>query len=88
MGWNELSLKSQHPVLCNVRSGDEVYFVHSYYPDPVNKQDILATSQHGVEFAAVLGYRNIIATQFHVEKSGPVGLKILRDFVRWDGKIW
>ena len=88
MGWNELNLKHQHPVLCNVRTGDEVYFVHSYYPDPVNKQNVLATSQYGIEFAAVLGKQNIIATQFHVEKSGPVGLKILRDFAEWDGTPW
>ena len=85
MGWNELHVNRAHPVLRHVRSGDEVYFVHSYYPDPGNERDVLATSRYGVEFAAVIGARNIIATQFHVEKSGPVGLKILSDFVDWDG---
>ncbi len=85
MGWNELHVNRAHPVLRHVRSGEEVYFVHSYYPDPGNERDVLATSRYGVEFAAVIGTRNIIATQFHVEKSGPVGLKILSDFVEWDG---
>ncbi len=85
MGWNQLRVNRAHPVLRHVRSGDEVYFVHSYYPAPGDEQDVLATSRYGVEFAAVIGRRNIVATQFHVEKSGPVGLKILDEFVNWDG---
>jgi glutamine amidotransferase len=86
MGWNELRASHGHPVLRHIRPGDEVYFVHSYYPAPGDARDVLATSRYGVEFAAVIGRENIVATQFHVEKSGPVGLKILGEFARWDGK--
>lgn len=85
MGWNELRANRAHPVLRQLRPGDEVYFVHSYYPAPADGRDVLATSRYGVEFAAVIGRENIVATQFHVEKSGPAGLKILGEFVRWDG---
>ncbi len=85
MGWNELRASRAHPVLRQLRPGDEVYFVHSYYPAPADGRDVLATSRYGVEFAAVIGRENIVATQFHVEKSGPAGLKILGEFVRWDG---
>lgn len=85
MGWNELRANRAHPVLRQLRPGDEVYFVHSYYPAPADERDVLATSRYGVEFAAVIGRENIVATQFHVEKSGPAGLRILGEFVRWDG---
>jgi len=85
MGWNALRVDRTHPLLRHVRPGDEVYFVHSYYPAPADERDVLATTRYGVEFAAVIGRRNIVATQFHVEKSGPVGLKILGEFVHWDG---
>ena len=86
MGWNEIRVSRIHPVLRHLRPGDEVYFVHSYYPAPVSEQDVLATSRYDVGFAAVIGRNNIVATQFHVEKSGPVGLRILDEFVKWDGK--
>ena len=85
MGWNALRVDRTHPLLRHVRRGDEVYFVHSYYPAPADERDVLATTRYGVEFAAVIGRHNIVATQFHVEKSGPVGLKILGEFVHWDG---
>ena len=85
MGWNALRVDRAHPVLRHLRTGEEVYFVHSYYPAPADGRDTLATSRYGVEFAAVIGRRNIVATQFHVEKSGPVGLRILGEFVKWDG---
>ena len=85
MGWNALRVDRTHPLLRHVRPGDEVYFVHSYYPAPADERDVLATTRYGVEFAAVIGRHNIVATQFHVEKSGPVGLKILGEFVHWDG---
>ena len=85
MGWNALRVDRAHPVLRHVRPDDEVYFVHSFYPAPDDERDVLARSRYGVEFAAVIGRRNIVAAQFHVEKSGPVGLKMLGEFARWDG---
>jgi len=87
MGWNELRIHKTHPVLERVQSGDEVYFVHSYFPEPASEGNVLATCSYGKDFAAVIGSQNIIATQFHVEKSGPVGLDILRGFLEWDGSL-
>jgi len=84
MGWNRITIKRQHPVLRNVSAADEFYFVHGFYPDPDNATDVLATTDHGVSFAAVIGTKNIIATQFHPEKSGKPGLAILKNFCRWN----
>jgi glutamine amidotransferase len=87
MGWNEVSLVAgrEHPVLRGIPPGSEFYFVHSYYLRPADPQAILATSEHGVTFPAIVGHGNLIATQFHSEKSGPVGLAILRNFAGWSG---
>ncbi len=87
MGWNSVTLASgrDHPVLRGVPDGAEFYFVHSYYLRPADPADIYATSSHGVTFPAIIGHGNLIATQFHSEKSGPVGLAILRSFAAWDG---
>ena len=87
MGWNEVRLIAgrDHPVLRGIPSGSEFYFVHSYYLRPADPRDILATSEHGVTFPAIVGHANLIATQFHSEKSGPVGLAILSNFARWSG---
>ncbi len=87
MGWNEVSQVAgkQHPVLRGVPDGTEFYFVHSYYLRPADPAAVLATAEHGVAFPAIIGQRNLIATQFHSEKSGPVGLAILRNFAAWNG---
>ncbi|MDA1190267.1 MAG: imidazole glycerol phosphate synthase subunit HisH [Candidatus Poribacteria bacterium] len=80
MGWNELSLKQSIPHFSDVKNGDYVYFVHSYYPDPSDTSVIAATTDYGVEFASAVAYENVVATQFHPEKSQRVGLSILRAF--------
>ena len=87
MGWNEVNLLPgrDHPVLRGLPNWAEFYFVHSYYLRPADPADILATSEHGVTFPAIVGHGNLIATQFHSEKSGPVGLTILRNFAQWSG---
>ena len=87
MGWNNVSLLSgrNHPVLRGLPNGAEFYFVHSYYLRPADSANILATSAHGVTFPAIVGHRNLIATQFHSEKSGPVGLAFLSNFAQWSG---
>jgi glutamine amidotransferase len=85
MGWNNVRVKREHPVLQDVEVGSEFYFVHSYYPLPRCEEHVLATSEYGIRFPAVVGYRNLIATQFHPEKSGRVGLALLRRFGAWDG---
>lgn len=86
MGWNEVRVKRAHPMLEGIKTGDEFYFVHSYFPSPANEEHILAVSDHGEEFCCALGRDNLFAAQFHPEKSGPVGLSLLARFSDWDGR--
>jgi len=84
IGWNELTIEREHPMLKDMRSGDEFYFVHSYYAKPLNEAHILGTSNYGdKKFCAVIGKDNLFATQFHLEKSGKLGLKLLAAFRDW-----
>ena len=85
MGWNNVSLVKRHPVLRGIPDGAEFYFVHSYFLRPAEPSNVYATCEHGVTFAAIIGFRNLIATQFHSEKSGSVGLTILKNFSGWSG---
>ena len=86
MGWNEVSFRRDHPVFSNVPTASEFYFVHSYYPDPSEDAHILGTTDYGTTFTAAVGRQNLVAVQFHPEKSGPPGLQILKNFCRWDGR--
>lgn len=86
MGWNEVRVIRPHPVLAGIRAGDECYFVHSYYAAPTHRRDALAVSDYGGEFVCAVGRGNYVATQFHTEKSGRVGLDLLARFLRWDGR--
>lgn len=84
MGWNDLIVKpNDHPVLAEIKSGDHAYFVHSYYFIPSNNNEALVEVDYGIRIAAVLAKDNIIATQFHPEKSDKIGLKLLRNFINW-----
>lgn len=83
MGWNRIELQQEHPVLAGLKPSDEFYFVHGYYPDPLHADHIVGKTRYGIEFASVIGYRNIIATQFHPEKSGHPGLNLLHNFCHW-----
>jgi glutamine amidotransferase len=85
MGWNEVKVVKSHPLLADIKKGDEFYFVHSYYPSPADKQNIYATADYGGDFCCALGYKNLFATQFHLEKSGRLGLELLKRFAQWDG---
>ncbi|MGD8998581.1 MAG: imidazole glycerol phosphate synthase subunit HisH [Anaerolineae bacterium] len=85
MGWNEVVVAQQHPILKGVRGGEEFYFVHSYYPLPHSDSHVFATCEYGLTFPAAIGSRNLFATQFHPEKSGRIGLGLLRNFCEWDG---
>lgn len=79
IGWNALNIRRDCPILKYVREGDHVYYVHSYHA--VNCADeIVATSEYGVPVAGVVQRGNVYGTQFHPEKSGPVGLSILKAF--------
>jgi len=82
VGWNSVSVRSSHPLLEGVSSGEHFYFVHSYYAEPVQQQAVLATAEYGVEFPAVVGRDNVFGLQFHPEKSGRPGLRVLANFGR------
>ena len=87
MGWNAVRFVKDHPVLAGLDSGGEYYFVHSYYPAPDDPDMIIGrTGYADVDFASIAGRENVIATQFHPEKSGKIGLKLLDNFCTWDGK--
>lgn len=85
MGWDSITVKKPHPVLDGIAPGDEFYFVHSFYPLPQDEAEIHATCEYEIAFPAVVGRCNLIATQFHPEKSGPAGLRLLSNFAKWDG---
>jgi imidazole glycerol-phosphate synthase subunit HisH len=83
MGWNRIHPVKDHPVLVGLQDTDEFYFVHGFYPEPARSDHIVGTTQYGIQFASVVGYRNILATQFHLEKSGRPGLALLNNFCLW-----
>ncbi|MFP4012644.1 MAG: imidazole glycerol phosphate synthase subunit HisH [Chitinispirillaceae bacterium] len=85
MGWNSIRIEKPHPVFKEVKPEDEFYFVHSYYPLPKDEGAIVGKCEYETDFPAVIGNENLVATQFHPEKSGPVGLSILKNFSLWDG---
>ncbi len=85
IGWNTVKVTQSHFLLKDLREGDELYFVHSYYPQPSQREQIYAVAEYKIEFPVAIGYKNLFATQFHPEKSGPVGLQILKNFSEWDG---
>ncbi|HEU0049173.1 MAG TPA: imidazole glycerol phosphate synthase subunit HisH [Nitrososphaera sp.] len=80
IGWNQLHVKRPDPLLEGISEGSFVYFVHSYYAEPEETDDVLATTDYGMEFAAIARKGNVWATQFHPEKSQEVGLRLLRNF--------
>jgi glutamine amidotransferase len=82
MGWNALRIERDSPLLRGVKDGAMVYFVHSYLCQPENPDVVTATADHGGLFCAVLRQGNVFATQFHPEKSGEVGLRMLDNFAR------
>jgi imidazole glycerol-phosphate synthase subunit HisH len=82
MGWNTLNIIKQNALLEGVKEGSYVYFVHSLYPVPQDKTIICTQTEYGTTFASAIASKNIYGTQFHPEKSGDIGLKILQNFVR------
>ncbi|MEW5909225.1 MAG: imidazole glycerol phosphate synthase subunit HisH [Thermodesulfobacteriota bacterium] len=84
MGWNGLKLNRFHPVFSEIKETDEFYFVHGFYPDPEDTEQVIGVTEYGDVFTSVLGLKNLIATQFHPEKSGKPGLSVLRQFGIWN----
>jgi len=85
MSWNELrfSRESRHPLLAGLAPGEHVYFVHSYALRGAEPEEVLATTDYGGEVVAMVARGNRAGTQFHVEKSQRVGLRILANFLAW-----
>jgi glutamine amidotransferase len=88
IGWNQINIKYQKskiknscPLLKNIKNNAYVYFCHSYYPAPTDKNIIAGTCKYGVEFTAVVWRDNVYGVQFHPEKSQETGLRILKNFV-------
>jgi imidazole glycerol-phosphate synthase subunit HisH len=83
MGWNDLVVAGSHPVLAGVATGDHAYFVHSWQfrvTDPAHR---LAHVDYGGEVTAIVGRDNVVATQFHPEKSQATGLRMIQNFLAW-----
>ena len=86
MGWNTVEIKASHPVFNDIENSSEFYFVHSYYPAPADPRYVLGETEYAdVRFASAIAKRNLIATQFHPERSGRIGLQLLRNFSNWSG---
>jgi len=83
MGWNKVKWLKEHPVFKGLDPDYEYYFVHSYYVKPEEKDIIAGTTFYGIEFCSAIASKNVVAVQFHPEKSGEPGLRILRQFCEW-----
>jgi glutamine amidotransferase len=82
IGWNAVDLRFDHPLLSGIPGGSYFYFVHSYYADPAEPEMTLGVADYGVDFAAIVASENVLATQFHPEKSAELGLRIYANFGR------
>ncbi len=82
MGWNQVRQLRQHPIFHGIPDRSYFYFVHSYYADPEDSDIVAGETDYGVRFASVVARDNLIATQFHPEKSGELGLKLYANFLQ------
>ena len=81
IGWNSVHFQTQHPLLSGIPQDSYFYFVHSYYADPSNSNAIAGTTEYGIPFCSIYAEDNLIATQFHPEKSGILGLSLYKNFI-------
>jgi len=86
MGWNEVEQVRPHPLWEGIPQRSRFYFVHSYYADSQDPDSVAGTTDYGVRFTSAAARGNIFAVQFHPEKSQKAGLKLLENFVNWDGR--
>ena len=82
MGWNQVKQKAPHPLFDGVPDEANFYFVHSYYAEPDDKSLVAGETEYGIPICSVIARGNLVATQFHPEKSGEVGLKIYDNFIK------
>jgi glutamine amidotransferase len=87
MGWSPVAHSAAHPLWHGIASGTRFYFVHSYYVDASEHEQVVGRCQYGLEFAAALSKPNLFAAQFHPEKSHTAGLQLLSNFLEWDGHL-
>lgn len=85
MGWNQIHQHS-HPLWNGIPQDSRFYFVHSYYVLPAHERDRAGTTDHGIEFTSAIARDGIFAVQCHPEKSHQAGLRLLENFVNWDGQ--
>jgi glutamine amidotransferase len=81
MGWNQVKRLKTHPIFTNIPDKANFYFVHSYYADPLDNSVIAGETEYGIKFCSMLIKGNLIATQFHPEKSGEIGLQMYSNFL-------
>ncbi len=88
MGWNAVKQTKKHQIFNGIEDNSEFYFVHSYYPEPSDKSMIIGTTDYAdTTFASAITKNSLVATQFHPEKSGKIGLKLLQNFIDWNPDI-
>ena len=85
MGWNQVHQLSEHPLWRGIAQDSRFYFVHSYFAQPTNAALVAATADYPTPFACALAQGNLFAVQFHPEKSQQAGLRLLENFLGWDG---
>lgn len=85
MGWNRVSFRKGHPVFAGIPAEAEFYFVHSYYPAPADETWAAGWTDYGIRFCSAVARGNLVAVQFHPEKSGRPGRTLLANFCRWGG---
>jgi len=86
MGWNQVRQQRDHPLWQGIPDLTRFYFVHSFYVDAVDRGLVAASVNYGVDFDAALARDNLFAVQFHPEKSHTAGLRLLRNFLEWNGR--
>lgn len=84
MGWNDLTLQGDHPLLTGLGSEPHMYFVHSYHLAAADTAEVLATIDYSGSVTAVVGRDNLVGTQFHPEKSQGMGLRLIENFLNWN----
>tara|TARA_R110002074_G_scaffold145034_2_gene293513 strand:+ start:147671 stop:148315 length:645 start_codon:yes stop_codon:yes gene_type:complete len=86
MGWNQVNYSEKNPLFLNIPQNERFYFVHSYYSSEVGNKIEYATTNYTKTFSCALKWKNILAVQFHPEKSQHAGLQLLKNFLNWDGQ--
>jgi len=87
MGWNRVNQQKPHPLWKDIEDSARFYFVHSYYVQAENDEDIAATTNYATKFTSAVARENVFATQFHPEKSQHAGLTLLKNFLSWEGEV-